>query len=192
MIYHIIRWSSYLHKASIVFSVMPCSSPRDTVEVASLMESTGRLGVPSLFLFWLLFFLSSFLPSLFCFLFCLLPFESYPNFGSSFPGYILKFRIYCLYSKAFGILFWIFFSSELLEFSLIVKIHEGSPTFWLAHEDPNVRDHRCNPGDGMPARPCEHASCQTGWWYCNVGYVKRKSSKSGRWRRLLLHQVQSI
>ena len=69
MIYHIIRWSSYLHKASIVFSVMPCSSPRDTVEVASLMESTGRLGVPSLFLFWLLFFLSSFFPFFFVFFF---------------------------------------------------------------------------------------------------------------------------
>ena len=133
---------------------MLCSSPRDTVEVASLMESTGRLGVPSLFLF-----LTSLLPFFF---FCLLPFESYPNFGSRFPGYILKFRIYCLYSKAFGILFWIFFRLELLEFSLIVKIHEGSPTFWLAHEDPDVRDHRCNPGDGMPVRPCEHASCQTG------------------------------
>ena len=58
-------------KACIVFSVMLCSSPRDTVEVASLMESTGRLGVPSLFLF-----LTSLLPFFFfafSFLFSFLP-----------------------------------------------------------------------------------------------------------------------
>ena len=27
----------------------------------------------------------------------------------------------------------------------------------VAHEDPDVRDYGCDPGDGMPVRPCEHA-----------------------------------
>ena len=34
---------------------------------------------------------------------------------------------------------------------------KAHPYPWHAHEDPDVGDNSCDPGDGMPVRPCEHA-----------------------------------
>ena len=34
---------------------------------------------------------------------------------------------------------------------------KAHPYPWHADEDPDVGDYSCNPGDGMPVRPCEHA-----------------------------------
>ena len=137
---------------------MLCSSPRDTVEVASLMESTGRLGVPSLFS-------SSCLPSPFLFLFLSSSFQiKFTAFARNpVPGYILKVKNLANLLPLFKS-FWKYFLGifELRAAGIFLDRHEGSPPLWLAHEDPDVRDHRCNPGDGMPVRPCEHASCQTG------------------------------
>ena len=74
----------------------------------------------------LLFFLLLVCLLLFFFLFCLLPFKSnsprLPGILSQDIFWKLRIsQIYCLYSKAFGNIFWVFLSWELLEFSLIGK-----------------------------------------------------------------------
>ena len=127
-------------KACIVFSVMLCSSPRDTVEVASLMESTGRLGVPSLFFFFLFAFsFSSFcLPSHFLLFVCLLLFfflfafslqTKFTAFARNpVPGYILKVKNLANVLPLFKS-FWKYFLGifELRAAGIFLDRHEGSP-----------------------------------------------------------------
>ena len=47
-------------------------------------------------------------------------------------------------------------NSKPLEF-LAKTTMKAHPYPWPAHEDPDVGDYSCDPGDGMPVRPCEHA-----------------------------------